>query len=152
MKFVAKQDVELPQQTLFDRMADFQMFERVAIRRGVDVVRTGSLASKSGIKWDCKFEFRARKQDARVQVTEFNSPDHLAFLVTNTALNIKLEIMLSALSKKQSRLLVTSVIEPKMLAARLLVQSMKLTRSKYNQRYQKRVAEVANELAALGPA
>lgn len=50
MKFVAKQDVELPQQTLFDRMADFQMFERVAIRRGVDVVRTGSLASKSGIK------------------------------------------------------------------------------------------------------
>lgn len=152
MKFVAKQDVELPQQTLFDRMADFQMFERVAIRRGVDVVRTGSLASKSGIKWDCKFEFRARKRDARVQVTEFNSPDHLAFLVTNTALNIKLEIMLSALSKKQSRLLVTSVIEPKTLAARLLVQSMKLTRSKYNQRYQKRVAEVANELAALGPA
>ena len=152
MKFVAKQDVELPQQTLFDRMADFQMFERVAIRRGVDVVRTGSLASKSGIKWDCKFEFRARKRDARVQVREFNSPDHLAFLVTNTALNIKLEIMLSALSKKQSRLLVTSVIEPKTLAARLLVQSMKLTRSKYNQRYQKRVAEVANELAALGPA
>lgn len=152
MKFVAKQDVELPQQTLFDRMADFQMFERVAIRRGVDVVRTGSLASKSGIKWDCKFEFRARKRDARVQVTEFNSPDHLAFLVTNTALNIKLEIMLSALSKKQSRLLVTWVIEPKTLAARLLVQSMKLTRSKYNQRYQKRVAEVANELAALGPA
>ena len=152
MKFVAKQDVELPQQTLFDRMADFQMFERVAIRRGVDVVRTGSLASKSGIKWDCKFEFRARKRDARVQVTEFNSPDQLAFLVTNTALNIKLEIMLSALSKKQSRLLVTPVIEPKTLAARLLVQSMKLTRSKYNQRYQKRVAEVANELAALGPA
>ena len=152
MKFVAKQDAELPQQTLFDRMADFQMFERVAIRRGVDVVRTGSLASKSGIKWDCKFEFRARKRDACVQVTEFNSPDHLAFLVTNTALNIKLEIMLSALSKKQSRLLVTSVIEPKTLAARLLVQSMKLTRSKYNQRYQKRVAEVANELAALGPA
>lgn len=35
MKFVAKQDVELPQQTLFDRMADFQMFERVAIRRGL---------------------------------------------------------------------------------------------------------------------
>ena len=152
MKFVAKQDVELPQQTLFDRMADFQMFERVALRRGVDVVRTGSLASKSGIKWDCKFEFRTRKRDACVQVTEFNSPDHLAFLVTNTALNIKLEIMLSALSKKQSRLLVTSVIEPKTLAARLLVQSMKLTRSKYNQRYQKRVAEVANELAALGPA
>ena len=33
MKFVAKEDVALPQQVLFDLMADFQMFERVAIRR-----------------------------------------------------------------------------------------------------------------------
>lgn len=149
MKFVAKKDVERPQQALFDCMADFQMFERVAIRRGVEVVRTGSTASSSGIKWDCKFEFRGRDRDAQVQLTEFNTPESLGFLVANAALNIRLEITVSALSKNQSRFIVTSVIEPKNIKARLLVQSMKLARSKYNQRYQKRVAEVANELAAL---
>ena len=151
MKFVAKKDVEIPQQVLFDRMADFQLFERVAIRRGVEVIRTGSMASAGGLKWDCKFEYRGRDRNARVQVAEFTTPERLVFLVTNAALNLRLDITLSPLSKKQSRFIVTSVIEPKTVTARLLVQSMKLARSKYNQRYQKRVAEVANELVALGP-
>ena len=30
MKFVAKEDITLSQQVFYDRMADFQMFERVA--------------------------------------------------------------------------------------------------------------------------
>ena len=44
MKFETKEDVALPQQVLFDLMADFQMFERVAIRRGAEVTRSGSMA------------------------------------------------------------------------------------------------------------
>jgi len=63
-----------------------------------------------------------------------------------------LDITVSALSKKQSRFHVGAVLEPKTLTARLLVESMKLARSKYNKRFQKRVAELAKELVALGAA
>lgn len=152
MKFVAKEDVVLPQQVLFDLMADFQMFERVAIRRGVEVTRSGSMASADGLKWDCTFEFRGRDRMACVHLAEFSAPEKIVFLITNPALNNRLDITVSALSKKQSRFQVSTVLEPKTLTARLLIQSMKLARSKYNKRFQKRVAEVAKELVALGAA
>ena len=152
MKFVAKEDVALPQQVLFDLMADFQMFERVAIRRGVEITRSGSMASSDGLKWDCTFEFRGRDRMACVHLDEFSAPEKMAFLITKPALDNRVEITVSALSKKQSRFQVSTVLEPKTLTARLLIQSMKLARSKYNKRFQKRVAEVANELVALGAA
>ena len=152
MKFVAKEDVALPQQVLFDLMADFQMFERVAIRRGVEITRSGSMASSDGLKWDCTFEFRGRDRMACVHLDEFSAPEKMAFLITNPALDNRMGITVSALSKKQSRFQVSTVLEPKTLTARLLVQSMKLARSKYNKRFQKRVAEVAKELVVLGAA
>ena len=152
MKFVAKEDVALPQQVLFDLMADFQLFERVAIRRGVEITRSGSMASSDGLKWDCTFEFRGRDRMACVHLDEFSAPEKMAFLITNPALDNRVEITVSALSKKQSRFQVSTVLEPKTLTARLLVQSMKLARSKYNKRFQKRVAEVAKELVVLGAA
>lgn len=152
MKFVVKEDVALPQQVLFDLMADFQMFERVAIRRGVEITRSGSMASSDGLKWDCTFEFRGRDRMACVHLDEFSAPEKLAFFITNPALDNRVEITVSALSKKQSRFQVSTVLEPKTLTSRLLIQSMKLARSKYNKRFQKRVAEVANELVALGAA
>ena len=152
MKFVAKEDVALPQKVLFEIMADFQMFERVAIRRGVEVTRSGSIAAADGLKWDCTFEFRGRDRTACVRLAEFSDPEKMVFFITNPALDNRVEITVSALSKKQSRFHVSTVLEPKTLTARLLVQSMKLARSKYNKRFQKRVAEVAKELVALGAA
>ena len=74
----------------------------------------------------------------------------MVFSVTNPALDIRLETTFTALSKTQTRFQVSAILKPKILTARLLVQSMKMTRSKYNQRFQKRVAEVANELVELG--
>ena len=150
MQFGAKKDVALPQQVFFDRMADFQMFERVAIQRDVDVTRRGSMASAEGLKWDCTFKYRRRVRKACVHLKTFNAPENMVFSVTNPALDIRLEITFTALSKTQTRFQVSAILKPKTLTARLLVQSMKMTRSKYNQRFQKRVAEVANELVELG--
>jgi len=152
MKFETKEDVALPQQVLFDLMEIFQMFERVAIRRGAEVTRSGSMASADGLTWDCTFEFRGRERKACIHLAEFSAPEKMVFLITNPALNNRLDITVSALSKKQSRFHVRAVLEPKTLTARLLVQSMKLARSKYNKRFQKRVAELAKELVSLGAA
>jgi hypothetical protein len=41
------------------------------------------------------------------------------------------------------------VLEPKTLAARLLVQSMKLARSKFNQRFKSRVGKLAEFIAQM---
>ncbi len=39
MKFVAFEDLDMSQVDLFDRLSDFEQFERQAIRRGVNVTR-----------------------------------------------------------------------------------------------------------------
>jgi len=61
----------------------------------------------------------------------------------NPALHARLEIEVIPLSRVQTRIQVVSVLEPKTLAARLLVQSMKLARSKFNQRFKSRVGKLA---------
>lgn len=50
MKFSANQDLDIPQFELFDRLSNFESFERQAIRRGVSLSRQGSLVSMLGLK------------------------------------------------------------------------------------------------------
>jgi len=68
----------------------------------------------------------------------------VSFYVVNASMNIRVLLDLSALSVNQTRLIATSVLEAKTLAARLLVQSLKLTRSKANRRYQSRLSQITN--------
>ena len=68
----------------------------------------------------------------------------MSFYVVNASMNIRVLLDLSALSVNQTRLTATSVLEAKTLAARLLVQSLKLTRAKANRRYQPRLSQITS--------
>jgi hypothetical protein len=144
MKFSANQDLDIPQFELFDRLSNFESFERQAIRRGVSVSRQGSLVSMSGLKWNCSFKLRGRQRTALIELVEFEQGHSMSFYVVNASMNIPVLLDLSALSVNQTRLIATSVLEAKTLAARLLVQSLKLTRSKANRRYQSRLSQITN--------
>jgi hypothetical protein len=72
----------------------------------------------------------------------------MSFYVVNASMNIRVLLDLSALSVNQTRLIATSVLEAKTLAARLLVQSLKLTRSKANRRYQSRLSQITSMIRA----
>ena len=64
----------------------------------------------------------------------------------NSSLNIPVQLELVSLSTSKTPLSATSVLEPKTLAARLLVQSMKLTRSKFNKSYKNRLHRIGKNL------
>lgn len=149
MKFDAFKDLEIGQIDLFDRLSDFEQFERQVIRRGVNISRQGSIVSQSGLKWQCNFDYRGRNRSVLIELVDFEQPSALKFYVINNALNISVKLDLVALSLSRTRLSATSVIEPKTLAARLLVQSMKLTRSKYNKRYKSRLNAVCANIMSV---
>lgn len=147
MKFSKSEDVQLDQDALFAKVSNFRMFERLVIRRGVEISRVaGTPEDAVGMAWDSQFDFRGKKRQARIEIIEFDAPNLVKFLAQSASMNIRFEVDLTALSAKRTRMSVTSVLEPQTLSARLLVQSMKLGRSKMNKRYAQRVRQFATEL------
>ena len=123
MKFSAQEDLKLPQADVFARLSNFDTFERIALKRNVRVSQISqNNPNEDTLGWNCKFKVRGRLRDVEIRLIEFD---------------------VIPLSRVQTRIQVVSVLEPKTLAARLLVQSMKLARSKFNQRFKSRVGKLA---------
>lgn len=150
MKFSAQEDVKLPQADVFARLSDFETFERIAIKRNVRVSQISqNNSNEDTLGWSCRFKVRGRTRDVEIRLVEFDEPNSLKFHATNPALHARLEIEVIPLSHVQTRIQVISVLEPKTLAARLLVQSMKLARSKFNQCFKFRVGKLAEFIMQL---
>ncbi len=152
MQFVAKEDTNTPINELFAAMSDFESFERSAIRRGVNVQRIGALEDlQNGLGWDVSFDLRGVKRDVKLKISEYSGPTLIKIDAEGTGLVGELIIELIALSPKRTRLTMTTVLKPRTLAGRVLLQSLKLARSKIARNYRKRVRDFV-EIAAGRPA
>ncbi len=147
MKFSAKEDIEAPIEFVFEQVTDFTAFERSALRRGAEVQRVDSLAEPGpGMAWDASFKLRGRKREVNIELASIDPPNGLVVSSRSPAMGGELVVDLVALSRGRTRMSVDIEISPKNLAARLLVQSLKLARSKLNKRFRKRVAGHAEEI------
>ncbi|ABF62904.1 hypothetical protein TM1040_0171 [Ruegeria sp. TM1040] len=147
MHFETKEDTDSPIDEVFAAVTDFESFERSAIRRGVEVRRNGdSDAAPEDLSWDVVFMFRGSERKMRVEVAECDRPNTVVFAATGSGMTGLLRVDLMALSPRRTRMTVRLEMKPKTLAARLLVQSLKLARNKLNRRYRKRVAEFVDLL------
>ena len=99
--------------------------------------------------WICRFKVCGRQRDVEIRLIEFYEPNSMKFHAVNPALHARLEIEVIPLSRVQTRIQVVSTFEFKTLAARLLVQSMKLVRSKFNQRFKSRVGKLAEFISQM---
>lgn len=147
MELTAREDIEAPQERVFAAMADFDLIERQAMRRGAEVVRVAEGPGK-GMAWKVSFRFRGRPREADITLTEFDRPDRMAFHSVTGGLEVDFTLDLVALSPNRTRINVTSVMVPKTLSARLLVQSLKLAKGGMDKRFRKRMAELASGLEA----
>ncbi|NIZ60930.1 hypothetical protein DL239_08075 [Sedimentitalea sp. CY04] len=144
MKFVSKEDIEAPIAEVFSVLSEFEGFERSAIRRGVEVHRIGDVAApSSGLAWDVTFSFRGKSRDMHLVLTEYDPVTGMHLSADGGGVEGGLNVELLALSPGRTRMVVTLDLSPKTLSGRLLVQSLKLAKSKLTKRFKKRVAEFA---------
>ncbi len=144
MRFSGKEDIEAPIDEVFAAVTDFSTFERAALRRGADVRRTDSLGAPGvGMSWDIGFSFRGKPRLLVAEMTSYEEPSELAFASRVGGLDVFLTVDLLALSRKRTRLAVVTDLKPKTLSARLLVQSMRLGKTRLNARYKGRLADFA---------
>lgn len=147
MQFTSKENIEVPIEQVFEMLTDFERHERSAMRRGAEVTRTDRLSAPGvGVGWDLVFDFRGKRRQMHLEVTEFDRPYEMTLEARLQGVESTIQLQLVALSKTLTRLNVSTDVRPKTLSARLLVQSLKLAKSNITKRFDKRMATTARDM------
>ncbi|MDJ0821085.1 MAG: SRPBCC family protein [Paracoccaceae bacterium] len=147
MELSAREDIEAPLDRVFAQLTDFEAIERRALRRGVEIQRTDNLAGPAaGMSWKATFRFRGKTRTADVTLSDFTPPEQLVFDSVTGGLETHTRIECVALSRGRTRISIVTVLQPKTLSARLLVQSLKLAKSSISRKFSNRMAVLAKDL------
>ena len=148
MILTAQEDIEAPIEQVFAQLSDFDGIERQAMRRGVEVQRSGDVDAPvvAGTAWEVVFTFRGKPRDARITLAEYSAPEKLVFDTVSGGLETRALIDCVALSRGRTRISLHSELMPKTLSARLLVQSLKLAKGGVDKRFRRRAAGFAKDL------
>lgn len=147
MKVASRHDIEAPPAFVFDTLIDFDSWERSAMRRGAEVTRTDKLTTIGvGLSWLVRFRFRGKDRKLAVKLTSLDSPVRLSFAITGGLFDATSIIDLMELGAKRTRLVVVSEAKPKSLAARLILQSLRLARARVQRRVDGRIGAITQEI------
>lgn len=144
MKLTSKEDIAAPVADVFRLYSDFDHFERIALRRDVDIVRTDNLrAAGKGMAWKAAFKFRGRARRASAEIVEYSVNNGYAIDVDFPNLIGVFSVEMVPLSKNRTRVAIALDVKPKSLTGRLMIQSMKLGKARIDKRFKTRSAEFA---------
>jgi hypothetical protein len=147
MKFSTREDIEAPIRDVFEMLSDFSVYERAAMRRGAEVRRTDRLAQPGvGATWQVQFKLRGKQRQLDLEVVKYAAPTDLVVSLTSKNITGQVTCELFALSRARTRIICAIEVKPLTLTARLLIQSLKLTKKSLDQKYKDRVAELITDM------
>lgn len=90
MKLYSHYDIKLAQDVVFDRLSEFEKFERLAVKRGLRVRRIDESDDiAEGIKWRLEFPFRGKKRNVELTLVEADVPNSMVFDAQNPSVRVK---------------------------------------------------------------
>ncbi|MBI6630331.1 SRPBCC family protein [Pontibaca salina] len=144
MRFSSREDIDASVNRVFRMLADFETYERFAMRRGIEVCRVDPAAPEGvGLAWDVRYHLRGRDRDARLDLVECDPLDGLRVISTSEGVDATMQINLLALSRRRTRMAVSLKLVPTTFSARVFVQSLKVAKSSLSKRFKLKVAEYA---------
>lgn len=147
MKLSGRTDIGAPIAFVFFSLADFEDWERSAMRRGADVHRTDKLrAPAPGMAWQARFAWRGKERQLRVKLATLTPPNRLVVEFDGPSVEGTISIELVELAVKRTRMLMQAEMKPRTLAARLFVQSMKLAKGRVQKRFDARLDSMARDI------
>lgn len=147
MKLVSRTDVTATPEALFDALCDRDWFEALARRGGAVVERLDpGLPFGAGACWSVLFSHRGRERHLTSLVGAVDRPRHLALQGRIGGFESDAEVMLTPLSRQTTRMTVTLDIKPRSFAARLILQTLKIGRSRLKERLDNRVQAMGEAL------
>ncbi|NDU99619.1 SRPBCC family protein [Pseudoroseicyclus tamaricis] len=150
MELSAEAEIAAPIDWSFDRFADFEAFARMGRKRGARVERIDPGAPIGpGSGWDVAFEMRGRERMLKPRMTEWAPPGGFALVSDSEGLILTVRTTFSALGPERTRVRLEVEAEGKSMAAKLMLQPMRLGRGKLEGRLQDRLTGYCAELSAL---
>lgn len=147
MHFSSREDIEAPITFVFDQLSDFEGFERAALRRGIEVVRTDRMpAPGPGMSWRTLFTMRGKRRRMEITLQSFEVPGKLMFDGESKNLTGELHVELVDLSPRRTRVVVKLDVQPLSLPARIMLQSIRLAKSRTQEKFRTRVRDQAKEI------
>ncbi|MBV1896185.1 MAG: SRPBCC family protein [Rhodobacteraceae bacterium] len=147
MQFSSKEDIEAPIEQVFAMLSEFESFERSAIRRGIEVIRTDSFAAPiAGYAWNARFKLRGKMRDMDIRLVNYDQPSAMRFESESKGIEGSMMLDMVALSPRRTRMSVSMELNPKSLSAKLLVQSLKLAKNNLTNRFKLSVADYAQNM------
>lgn len=146
MKLSTREDIEAPVAYVYQRVSDFPAFERRALRQGVQVNRRAQAELAEGSEWDIAFDFRGRKRTVLAMLTQLEPQQLVEIESRSDGLSAVTHVELVPLSAQRTRMLVSFEMRAKTLTARLLLQSLKLAKTKLAKRFKARVLDFAEAI------
>lgn len=147
MQFSSKEDIEAPIADVFAMLAEFEAYERSALRRGIEVQRVDENAPQAaGLAWDAAFTMRGKQRQVHLVLAAYDPPNGMRFESESQGLDGIVTVELLALSPRRTRMAIVMNLAPKTLSARLFVQSLKLAKSNLTKRFKVKVADYAKAM------
>ena len=147
MKLTAKYDLEAPATFVFGQLVDFDGWERAAIRRGADVMRTDKLTRTGpGATWAASFRYRAKVREVTIRLDSMTPATALGLTGISKLADGVMAADVLEVGPSRTRLEVRLEIKPKTLAARIYVQSLRLARARVERSFAQRVAQLTAEI------
>lgn len=147
MELTTREDIDAPQDWVWQRVTDHTAFERLALRRGAEVTRqTSGTGFEQGEVWLVDFRFRGRERQLEAKLEEVRPPESWVAQVESGGIEGTMRVELIALSRSRTRMIVETRLGARTLSARLMLQSFKLARSGMLRKFRARVARYAQDM------
>jgi carbon monoxide dehydrogenase subunit G len=147
MKLSAKEDIEAPLAFVSEVMADFEAWERAAMRRGAEVDRLDTLRKPGpGMAWRVGFTYRGKDRKLDIKLLDLEPEQRLNFEFTGRPAEGVLNIELAEMGPRRTRVVATMELKPRTLAARLFFQSLRLAKAKVMRRFALRLSQLGADI------
>lgn len=151
MKFSTRQDTDLPAESLFAAISNFDAIARLLTRRGAVVRRQNTTELPDpGMSWLIGFDFRGRSRELALELTEYQPPEVIQFKGSSDQFDLGLRMTVVALTRTKSRLIFETDAQPRGMKARLLLQTAKLGKPQLDRKFAERISDFVNSLSASG--
>lgn len=150
MKLTTKTDLEAPIRFVYATLADFPMWEREIVRRGVEIERPAdSPQTGKGATWRVRAPYRGKVRKVQLRIDDAVPDDKMVLALDSASVEGTSQVDLISLSPRRTRMRLTLDIRPKTLAARLFINTLRLAKRRVDARFEKRVAQLAARIEDL---
>jgi len=147
MKLTAKTDLEVPGGFVYASLLDHDAWERVALARGIGIERPADMPlAGPGAGWRVRVPFRGKPRDILLRLDEATPETKVAMGVHGEAIEGSMVLEVLALSPRRTRLRLVLEIKPRTLAARLVLNTLRLARGRVQARLDLRIGQVGRRI------